>query len=811
MINQPNSKIFFVPQPQKISMGQEWFILPSQGVIGIADHSLYAIACKTKQLFRGYAINISCEGLKDTVSIQFVKGLKPDGYRLVIDKHGIQIEGTSAGAVFYSLQTLRQVVEQSPSGRLPILKIDDWPDFPDRGVCYDVTRGRVPKLEQLKQMAEVLSQYKINQLQLYIEHTFAFRGHPDIGKGSSPLSAEDILELDVYCRERHVELVPSLASFGHLSNVLKHPQYHKLAEDWGIRKYITPDKKVQAWLKNWHVSAFTLSPANPYIYRFLDSLFAEFLPLFSSGRFNACCDETVDLGYGQSYKLCQKLGRGRLYLGHIIKLNEICRKYGKTMMFWGDIIRKYPELISKIPKDVTVLDWGYEYNHNFEAIRDFKKTGMAFYACPSTSGYVSLFPRLPQAMANIAGFAAAGYKYGAKGLLNTDWGDGGHSNFIELTWHGYLFGAEQAWNTKADRQSFTSRFCRLFLKTDDHRMVQSLTELGDISQTHVFPFYQSIWRHIFFANAKTPIFPLGIRGAVISVKNKISTRVIKFDSDFGRQTLRRLDKIRAVFAAHSGQRGEDPLKVLPYWIFAVDTIRHAAKKLLVMGENRNNTAGARRMLVNEMLSLMTRFQQLWLARNRVAEIRITLNAYRKAVQAIRKNRLIAKPVREYPSRLLLSQAMPGAGKLDSLAYPGNRKKLRFKVREFGSSGFNNCFFYDLHNDIFNCAPRDVLVYFVCPFNCPKPMKLDVCLGYDGPIKMWIDAKLVYHDPDGTNPATSDQAIIPFDAKVGNHEVLVAFGSNHGKARGLYLRFKRRDLTSLQLKSGKHGSLPRFLL
>ena len=118
-----------------------------------------------------------------------------------------------------------ELLELNPAGTLPVLTIDDWPDFKDRGIYYDVARGRVPKTERLVALAGALSQFKINQLQPYIEHTFSFRGHPDIGKGASPLKPDDILALDQACRDRHVELVPSLASFGHLSPVLRLPQY----------------------------------------------------------------------------------------------------------------------------------------------------------------------------------------------------------------------------------------------------------------------------------------------------------------------------------------------------------------------------------------------------------------------------------------------------------------------------------------------------------------------------------------------------------------------------------------------------------
>jgi len=41
----------------------------------------------------------------------------------------------------------------------------------------------------------------------------------------------------------------------------------------------------------------------------------------------------------------------------------------KRIMFWGDIIHNYPELIPRIPRDVTVLDWGYWHNHNVDGIR----------------------------------------------------------------------------------------------------------------------------------------------------------------------------------------------------------------------------------------------------------------------------------------------------------------------------------------------------------------------------------------------------------------------------------------------------------
>lgn len=618
-----------IPQPHSIRIGAGCFRRPARGTIAIPDHNFFEVARAAYTLFKGYGISSAVRGIRDPVVICRESNLRPGGYRIKIAPTGVFLKAHSVASAFHGLQTLRQIAMQSRNGELPCLTINDWPDFQDRGVYYDVCRGRVPKLERLLEQADLLSQYKINHLQLYIEHTFWFRGNPDIGKGASPLTAEDILQLDAYCRERYIELVPSLASFGHMANVLKHKQYHQLAEDWGIGKYLNPEAPKHRCIRGW-----TLSPANPKIYDFLDSLFAEFLPLFSSERFNVCCDETWDLGLGQSYQLCRNKGKGRVYLEHIMRLRDLAAKYGKKIQFWGDIIRKYPELISDIPRDVTVLDWGYSHNHNFAAIRDFKKAGLEFFACPGTGSWGSLFPRLHVAMANIHGFAAAGKKNGAKGLLNTDWGDGGHYNFMEFSWHGYLFGAEQSWNMGADPKSFTKRFVKLFLHSNSKALAQAIETLGDVTHLKLDKYYQSVWQHVFFATPDNPIFRESRPWGVVSTNGRISRGRIEWNTVLARRVIRSLEKVRKVLQAETGKSGVDPYEVLPYWIFAVDTISHAARKLAVFGAGGKAFPSVCRALRTEMAGLMKRFEKLWMARNRRSEIRITLARYRRALRAL---------------------------------------------------------------------------------------------------------------------------------------------------------------------------------
>lgn len=158
---------------------------------------------------------------------------------------------------------------------------------------------------------------------------------------------------------------------------------------------------------------------------------------------------------------------------------------------------------------------------------------------------------------------------------------------------------------------------------------------------------------------------------------------------------------------------------------------------------------------------------------------------------------------KFIDKWLVSRAMPSAGKLNKLNYPKNKKNLKLKARLFPGGSF--C---DLHHDLFAGAPDDALVYFYNKIYCRETMDLELCLGYDGPVKAWIDGRQMLHDPDGINPALADMAFIPWKAAPGNHELLIALGSNNGKAWGIFARFRRKDVSRRLMKLGPaYYSLP----
>jgi hexosaminidase len=376
---------------------------------------------------------------------------RPQGYRLEVRPDSVHLTAADPAGAFYARQTLAQLRRQF-GDRLPILHIEDWPDLPARGVMIDISRDKVPTMQTLLGIVDELASMKVNQIQLYTEHTFAYRNHEVVWREASPMTHDEIRTLDAYCRERFIELVPNQNSFGHMERWLKHPQYKDLAE--------CPDGATY-WGD--HRPAATLNPLDPRSIALVRELHRELLECFTSKLFNVGCDETMELGMGRSKAECERRGKERVYLDFLLKLHASCRENGRQMMFWGDIIMHKPELIPEIPKDVVALEWGYEAEHPFDDHgAKFRASGLPLYVCPGTSSWCSLLGRTDNALGNLASAARNGLKHGAIGYLNTDWGDYGHWQYWPVSWIPLAAGAAYAWcyesNQSLDVRAAADRF-----------------------------------------------------------------------------------------------------------------------------------------------------------------------------------------------------------------------------------------------------------------------------------------------------------------------------------------------------------------
>jgi hypothetical protein len=83
-----------------------------------------------------------------------------------------------------------------------------------------------------------------------------------------------------------------------------------------------------------------------------------------------------------------------------------------------------------------------------------------------------------------------------------------------------------------------------------------------------------------------------------------------------------------------------------------------------------------------------------------------------------------------------------------------------------------------------------LVYASFNLKTPAFMRLALHLGYDGPVKVWVNRREVFCDPKGAMPCSPDDARVPFAVRAGTHEVMIALAANPNETWGVFLRVER---------------------
>ncbi|MFP4016756.1 MAG: glycoside hydrolase family 20 zincin-like fold domain-containing protein [Halanaerobiales bacterium] len=444
--------IFILPEPREIELADEGYFLlspESKIILDFACNFADLDAARLLQSEINSTIAYKMDIIKslgkdlDLSNKPYIylkrekKEAKAGTYKLSINEKRIEIKAFDDAGLFYGVQSLRQLFRQFGS-KLPALIIEDNPYFHKRGFYHDITRGKVPTLDTLKELADRLSFYKINQLQLYVEHSFAFQGMDEVWVDKDPLSAEEILIFDEYCQIRHIELVPSLSTFGHLYEALRSKSFRYLAE------LEIKEETPYSWVERQR--HYTLDVSNSDSFAFVRDMLDQYIPLFSSKKFNICCDETFDLGKGKNMGLAKRVGKDRLYLDFLNKIIKYLQGFDKEVMFWGDIILEHPNLLDELPEDVTCLNWEYNALADENKVKTVARSGIRQYICPGVAGWNSLMNDMDIASLNISRMIAYGRKYNASGILNTDWGDYGHINLLANSMPGMILGASLSWN-----------------------------------------------------------------------------------------------------------------------------------------------------------------------------------------------------------------------------------------------------------------------------------------------------------------------------------------------------------------------------
>ena len=517
-------------------------------------------------------------------------GLPAEGYALTITADGITLDAADAAGAFYGRATLAQLARLH-DGRVPVGTVRDWPDFAQRGVMVDISRDKVPTTATLYALVDRLASWKVNHVELYAEHTFAYSDHEVVWRDASPVTPAEIEALDAYCAARHITLVPNQNCLGHMNRWLLHEPYRALAMD--------PEGYSMMGMRR---PPSTIEPTDPASLDLVRGLLGELLPHFSDPRY-------VHVGLDEPWEMPHE--RFDDYLAWVATLRALPEVDGRELLVWGDILAPHPDRLAELPAGVTVCEWGYDAGHPWAPrLQAFADAGIPRWVAPGTSAWLTILGRTTNMRADISDAVDAGLAHDAGGMLNTDWGDNGHLQYLPISDPGLAFGAAMSWCAAANRDLDLGAALSTHCYDDPTGELGAVVvELGDVHR-RLTP---QVWN---VASLVLPLyFPqldLGrgpLQGARAEEYDAVDADLDALEARLTRAGARRDD------AARLGEELRNAMALVR--VLTAD----ARARLEVGGALAAVAAPARAALAETLRPVIGEHERLWLARNRPGGLR----------------------------------------------------------------------------------------------------------------------------------------------------------------------------------------------
>jgi hypothetical protein len=380
----------------------------------------------------------------------------------------------------------------------------------------DVSRDKVPTMARMEHDIAHFGRLRYNRIILYLEHTFAHPGHAEVWQHASPFTAAEIAHLTAVAAQHHIELIPQQNALGHMERWLQHPRYAPLAALPG--GYHAPHGAYEP--------AACLDPRNPAAFALISELLTNVAQAFAAEMMHIGLDEPIDLNpavwdaifdvpgapvpwaHIDNGAFCVPLPADRLaeYLHWIARIHQLPALAGKRLLMWADVLAAHPEAIPHIPRDVTLIEWGYDADHPFtERIARLRRHGHTCWVAPGTAAWDSLAGRIPTMRANVDGAIAAALTHQLPGLVMCDWGNAGHFHHYPISWPGFVYAALRSWNPE-HTSDLTSALSHLIIADDtlaqatmrigslDRHFAPALTQTGIVASFLAQPERIPAWR-----------------------------------------------------------------------------------------------------------------------------------------------------------------------------------------------------------------------------------------------------------------------------------------------------------------------------
>ena len=404
--SEDNNKIFnpIIPLPNNLKLKNE--------TTQIKD-LIFKIPSNEKEFFNNFenliiASDIKFNSLKG-FPIVFVKTkLKPEEYKITIDKNLLTIHYSDYGGKFYSIISLIQLLNYYKSN-LPLGTIQDRPTLNWRGMHLDCAR-QFYTIDEIKRLLDYMSFFKLNrfhwhltdneawrvELECYpnLTKVGAFRGYneaipPFYGTGYDKnggyYSRAEVKELIEYAKLRNIEIMPEIDLPAHswtllqIMPELRDSSTNIIAEDVG--NY--PNNTINPALEETHI--------------FLKKILEELSDIFSFNIIHVGVDERPKESWEGSPKVIEYMKNNNIasydelqddYMNNII---TILKKSNKLTAAWNEAaLPPHNDIGSsgsagKIDKSCIIFAWEHPDVGLMSARKGFKTV-----LCPGQTTYFDM-------------------------------------------------------------------------------------------------------------------------------------------------------------------------------------------------------------------------------------------------------------------------------------------------------------------------------------------------------------------------------------------------------------------------------------
>ena len=292
------------------------------------------------------------------------KQLSDEEYILTVNDDGISITASSDKGVIWAFVTLYQIIDRQHE--VLYCHIHDNPKYPHRGLSIDCARQFYP-INTIMDIIEQMSLVKLNVLHWHLTDDQGWRiestRYPKLHQqhGNEFYSHAEIIDLIKFADTRGVEIIPEIDIPGHVSSLLAvYPQYSCTGKSVELAQY-------------GGIYPIVLCAGNESIYDFLDNLFDEIGPLFSSKRFHIGGDEAPKKEW-EKCVLCQSrikesnlLNETELQGYFTNRVVDLLEKHGKKAICWVDSL-----MSDNVNPNISIQHWYLQYP---EMVSNFIETG----------------------------------------------------------------------------------------------------------------------------------------------------------------------------------------------------------------------------------------------------------------------------------------------------------------------------------------------------------------------------------------------------------------------------------------------------